>query len=86
MFGFTSRSNYFEFFQPLPKKTAPAQKSSTFVASTEEASDALNRIVVEAALSVHGSVYDRETEILENGSTANDSGYGDDPEFYSMLD
>ena len=75
-----------EFFQPLPKKTAPAQKSSTSVASTEEASDALNRIVVEAALSVHGSVYDRETEILENGSTTNDSGYGDDPEFYSMLD
>ena len=55
-------SNYIEFFQPLPKKTPRAQKSSTPVVSTEEASDALNRIVVEAAASVDGSIYDRTTE------------------------
>jgi hypothetical protein len=69
MFGFTSRSNYFEFFQPLPKKTAPAKKISSPVVSTKEASDALNGMVVEAAASVNGSIYDRETEVLDDGST-----------------
>ena len=81
-------SNYIEFFQPLPKKTPRAQKSSTPVVSTEEASDALNRIVVEAAASVDGSIYDRTTEVWGDGSTTTDSGNGDgdDPEFYSILE
>ena len=43
-------------------------------------------MVVEAAASIDGSVYDRRTEIFEDASTITDGGYGDDPEFYSILE